>query len=859
MPVTLTVDGQEVTVPDGATILDAARKAGTYIPTLCFDTFLKPYGACRMCVVEVERAPKPLSSCNTMAMEGMVVSTKTEPVVHAQQGIMEMTLQHHPLDCPYCDKSGVCDLQHTAYEVGVYRSSLGSDNPNEPDHELSPLIEWDPNRCIYCGKCVRICDERVGDSALTFNLRGFHSYIGTQFDEPLGCVECGECIEVCPVGALLSRPFMHSGRAWQVHQSESVCNHCSVGCQMHVETRMGEVLRTKANPALRDQTPVNTRDRGPGDGMLCTRGRFGYDYIHDDGRVTQPLIRKNGQLEPASWDDALSLVAAQIADAKAQDGPDSVAAITSGRLSDEENYLIARLMREVVGTNNIDSTERWTFIPTLNTLGPAAFNFDISQMQQMDAFLVVGGDIMESHDVLGMRLRQWVRDQGKLLIQASSLPSRQDDRFARRVLRVRPGAEEHLIQGLAAEILRQSDSDRGPQELHSYTLECAAADTGLTAAELSETAAELAQAGNVGIVWALGSWVIGSAASIAQAAANLALALPNTHLFPLANKANSRGLVQMGAGADILPNFRGSDDAQARSALGRLWNVVLPDSQGLTLDDLMAGADPSVLYIIGEDLAASARNRHQAQELLDRARFVVVQDLFVTSTAAQHADVLLPAVSFAEKTGTYTNLEGRSQRAQAAIPPVGEAKPDWQIFTELALQLGARWAYRTSDSVAQEIAEVLADIPITHSVPSFGWQEPPALPSVNGDGKLLLVTQDHLFVPGVTGRFSSNLRRLVAEPVAELHPTQLERIGVRDGERVGIQANGMDLTVAAKANDQLAEDVVYLPGGFPDAPVGALLGIEATVAVSVHAVATASSTKTATSSKSPSSSKSSQA
>ena len=175
-----------------------------------------------------------------------------------------------------------------------------------------------------------------------------------------------------------------------------------------------------------------------------------------------------------------------------------------------------------------------------------------------------------------------------------------------------------------------------------------------------------------------------------------------------------------------------------RSALGRLWNVVLPDSQGLTLDDLMAGADPSVLYVIGEDLAASARNRHQAQGLLDRARFVVVQDLFVTSTAAQHADVLLPAVSFAEKTGTYTNLEGRSQRAQAAIPPVGEAKPDWQIFTELAHQLGARWAYRTSDSVAQEIAEVLADIPITHSVPSFGWQEPPALPSVNGDGKAAL-------------------------------------------------------------------------------------------------------------------------
>lgn len=839
MPVTLTVDGQEVTVPDGSTILDAARKAGIYIPTLCFDTFLKPYGACRMCVVEVERAPKPLSSCNTMAMDGMVVSTKTEPVVHAQQGIMEMTLQHHPLDCPYCDKSGVCDLQHTAYEVGVYRSKLGSDNPNEPDHEFSPLIEWDPNRCIYCGKCVRICDERVGDSALTFNLRGFHSYIGTQFDEPLDCVECGECIEVCPVGALLSRPFMHSGRAWQVHQSESVCNHCSVGCQMHVETRMGEVLRTKANPALRDQTPVNTRDRGPGDGMLCTRGRFGYDYIHDDGRVKQPLVRRNGTLEPASWAEALTLVADQIAGAKSQHGPDAVAAITSGRLSDEENYLISRFMREVVGTNNIDSLERWTFIPTLETLGPAAFDFSIAQMERMDAILVVGGDIMESHDVLGMRMRQWVRDQGKLLIQVSSLPSRQDSRFAQRVLRVRPGTEEHLVQGLAAEISRQSGNGSAPEALRGYDLETAAADTGIELTELSETVAQLMQTGTVGIVWALGNWLIGNAAGIAQAAVNLALALPDAQLFPLASKANSRGLVQIGAGADILPNFRSIADAQARSALGRLWDVVLPESPGLTLDDLLTEANVAVLYIIGEDVAASARDHNQAQTLLDRAGFVIVQDLFVTSTAAEHADVVLPAVSFAEKTGTYTNLEGRAQRAQAAIPPVGEAKADWQIFTELALQLGARWTYKNSDNVAQEISAVLADIPATHGAPRFGWQELPAFPSVNGDGKLLLVTQDHLFVPGVTGRYSSNLRRLVEEPVAELHPSQLERLGVSEGDKVGIQANGADVTVTAKANSRLAEDVVYLPVGFPEAPVGALLGKESTVPVSVRAAVAA--------------------
>ena len=354
-----------------------------------------------------------------------------------------------------------------------------------------------------------------------------------------------------------------------MHQSESICNHCSVGCQMHVETRMGEVLRTKANPALRDQTPVNTRDRGPGDGMLCTRGRFGYDYIHDDERVKQPLVRRDGELEPASWDEALALVAEHIAGATSQHGPDAVAAITSGRLSDEENYLVSRLMREVVGTNNIDSTERWTFIPTLKTLGPAAFNFSIAQMQHMDAFLVMGGDIMESHDVLGMQMRQWVRDQGKALIQVSSLPSRQDSRFARRVLRVRPGTEEHLVQGLAAELARQSGNGSAPEDLRAYLLETAAVDTGIDLAELRETATELAQAGNVGIVWALGNWLIGNAGNIAQAAANLALTLPEARLFPLAGKANSRGLVQIGAGADILPNFRSSGGRPSPQRLGK--------------------------------------------------------------------------------------------------------------------------------------------------------------------------------------------------------------------------------------------------------------------------------------------------
>ena len=531
------------------------------------------------------------------------------------------------------------------------------------------------------------------------------------------------------------------------------------------------------------------------------------------------------------------MVAAQIAEAKEQDGPDSIAAITSGRLADEENYLIARLMREVVGTNNIDSTERWTLIPTLKALGPAAFDFTINEMRQMDAFLVVGGDLMESHDVLGMRMRQWVRDEGKLLIQAGSLPSRQDSRFARHVLRTRPGAEQHLLQGLAAEVARQTENTDGPPNLRGYSLERAASATGIEAAAIGEAAAQLAQAGKVGIIWGLGGWLIGGAEAFAQAAANLTLALPQAQLFPLANKANSRGLAQMGAGADILPNFRGVDDAQARSALGRLWDVVLPDAPGHTLDALLAGADVSVLYVIGEDLATSSRNRKQAQALLERVGFVVVQDLFVNATAAEYADVVLPAVSFAEKTGTYTNLEGRAQRAQAAIPPVGEAKPDWQIFNELALQLGARWTYRNSDSVAQEITAMLAEIPVTHGALRFNWQEPPALPTVNGDGKLLLVTQDHLFVPGVTGRYSGNLRRLVAEPIAELHPAQLERLGVKDGERVGVQANGANLTVTAKANDKLTEDVVYVPGGFPDAPVGALLGAEATVAVSVRAAA----------------------
>lgn len=348
--ITLTIDGQKITVPVGTTVLEAAQQNGIFIPTLCHDPELTKPGACRICVVEIEGMRNLPASCVTTVNEGMVVQTASDQVVEARKMILDLLLANHPEDCMTCQKFGNCKLADYAYYYGIRHSSFKGDRHNDPVDESSAVIVRDTNKCILCGKCVRVCDEIQGRHVMDFMYRGFNTKVGPAYDMGLGesnCVSCGSCVAVCPVGALTEKNMRGKARPWEVTKVKTTCSYCGCGCNFDLNVKDGKVVGVTSN----ESSSVNGRH-------LCVKGRFGYDFIHSPERLTTPLIRKNGELVEASWDEALSLVASKFSEIKTQSGSDSLAALSSARCTNEENYLVSKLSRAVFGTNNVDHCAR---------------------------------------------------------------------------------------------------------------------------------------------------------------------------------------------------------------------------------------------------------------------------------------------------------------------------------------------------------------------------------------------------------------------------------------------------------------------------------------------------------------------
>lgn len=348
--VTLTIDGRQVTVPAGTTVLDAAKAAGIFIPTLCYDPELSPWGGCRLCVVEIAGVRNLPISCMTTVTKGMVVYTASPAVIEARKTILELLLSNHPEDCLTCHKNGDCRLQDYAYLYGVRGGAFPGDKRAYPIEDDNPFIVRDMNKCILCGKCVRVCVEIQGRSIVYFAYRGFNAKLNTALDLPLfqsECVFCGSCVEVCPVGALVEKPMLGKARRWEVKKVRTTCPFCGVGCNFDLNVKDGRVIGVTSNP----ESPVNGRH-------LCVKGRFGTDYIHSSDRLTSPLIKRNGEFVETTWDEALDLVAKKLSEIKAAYGPDAIAALSSARCTNEENYLMQKFMRAVIGTNNIDCCAR---------------------------------------------------------------------------------------------------------------------------------------------------------------------------------------------------------------------------------------------------------------------------------------------------------------------------------------------------------------------------------------------------------------------------------------------------------------------------------------------------------------------
>lgn len=641
---TLTIDNKTVTVPAGATILDAAIAAGSRVPTLCQDNKLHPYGACRICMVEVLGTPRRMvASCTTPVAHGMVIETRSPAIIEARRAVLEFLLINHPLDCPVCDKAGDCRLQDLVHEYGLGASKFDEEKRQLPPDLSSAIIERNANRCILCGKCVRTCKEQNAVAALSFTRRGGKSRISTSCDRTLDCEFCGECVEICPVGALSSKQFKHKARAWSLEETLSTCLYCGNGCPIKLQTRKGRVVRV---------TPAR-------DNYLCARGRFGWDAVHHEERLLVPKMRKDGILSDCTWDEALTYIAVELNTIKEKRGAAAIGGLGSIRTTNEDNYLFQKFLRDLIGTNNIDLLARLKMPHGLNT---AIFSAELASLGESDAILLLDPEAAEINPLTGIEIARAINQKGRDLIVLNSGPGKLN-----RIASVKLNAEgaeialSELIAAIGGDARAKSE---GIAEAVSLLMKARSISIVLPA-ELSPVVLDRAQ--------------------------YLARLLGQTTFVPLVRRGNLQGALDMGVLPDYYPGYR---------------KIEPPETQGMNALEMLRAAAAGrlgALYIMGDDPIG---NSPEISGMLKSLDLLVVQDLFLTETA-KLADVVLPAASFVEKSGTVTNLERRLRSLAQAEEPLGESKPDWMIIQDLARTMGVSMQYASAADIMSEIRRVV--------------------------------------------------------------------------------------------------------------------------------------------------------
>jgi NADH-quinone oxidoreductase subunit G len=638
--VKVTINGKDFQVPKGARLIDVCREKGFDIPSFCYYADLALQASCRMCLVRIEKMPKLQTSCTITCTDGMIVTTQSEEIEKAQRGMTEFLLANHPLDCPVCDRGGECELQEMTFDWGGLEERFTEKKNYYAERYLSPMVANDPQRCILCKRCTRVCDEWMGEEAIEAGGRGVNTVIGTYLGW-LDCSQCGNCIEVCPTGTLLDATYRHQTRPWELAQTITTCNFCSDGCQMSLGSRGGEVMRSVA------------RDRyvnGINGEFLCVKGRFAHPFINHEARIRTPMIRykKGGKLIPATWDEAIRHVADRLDKIADDHGRNSIGVVGSPRLTNEALHVLHKFATELVGTENYTTTDLLTLKSFFQNLGaPLATHRDIRYAKTI---IQIGGDPSELQPLTGRAIRQAVRNGGSTFVLVNSVPIRLREQ-AKIFLHVRSGTEDAVVLALSD----KSNTTR------------AARKAGLESADID--AAREALANSTGdVVVLFGHELSGDAQAIIAQWSQVFAAEGRRVLFhPLPFYNNSIGAHDMGM-------------------------MEAPTSPAKIL--AAAGAEIHALYMAGSFLPEHLSANKDALSKLD---FLVVQELFENDTTAA-ADVVLPAASYAEQDGTFTNNSGLVQRVRQSIPPVHQSKADWMIVSQLAKELGLDFGYEMSAS-----------------------------------------------------------------------------------------------------------------------------------------------------------------
>ncbi len=872
------------------TVLDAAKKAGIYIPTLCHHPSLTPFGACRLCIVEIEKMRGLPVACATPAADGMVVKTKTPQLQEFRRGVLELMLSEHPNVCltcdrkvrcgPYniclrnasvtercvlCPKNKRCELQQVVDYIGIEELKLPYTYKDAPSHHTDPFFDRDYNLCILCGRCVRVCQEIRGNGAIAFTQRGSQTQVATAFGRSLqdaGCQFCGACVDVCPTGALVERSVRYLGAPDR--EVLTTCPYCGVGCQLELEVKDGKVI--SAHPQMENE--VNR-------GQACVKGRFGIaEFVHHPDRLTAPLVRKDGELVPVSWKEALSLVAGKLSSYQ----PDEVAVISSAKTTNEDNYVAQKFARAVLGTNNVDHCARLCHAPSvaglLTSFGSGAMTNPINEVGGAACILAIGTDTTATHPVIGLEIYKAVRQGGKLIVANPREIGLV--RWADIWLRQRPGTDVPLLMGMMRVIVDEGLQDSAfiearcqnygafKESLASFDLATVEKITGVPQEQIIAAARLFAANKPASILYAMGITQHSHGTDNVMATANLAMLTgnvgkPSSGVNPLRGQNNVQGACDMGALPNVYPGYQPVADEDVRKKFEFAWGRNLSPNPGLTLTEIFEAASKGQVksaYIIGENPVLADADASHVRQALEKLDFLVVQDIFLTETA-RLADVVLPSCTFAEHDGTFTNTERRVQRVRKVIEPLGDSRPDWWIVCQLARNMEATgFDYANASQIMEEISSL---------TPSYGgirydrleqggiqWpcptQDHPGTPVLHaekftrGKGRfmpleykppkeqpdaeypLVLTTKRSLYHyhTGTMTRKVKGLNRILGEELVEINPVDAARLNIADGERVKVSSRRGQVLAKARVTEISPPGVVAMDFHFAESPVNTL-------------------------------------
>ena len=863
--VTLTIDGQSVTVPKGTSVMAAAMSLGTKIPKLCATDSLEPFGSCRLCLVEIEGRRGTPASCTTPAEAGMVVHTQNDRLATLRKGVMELYISDHPLDCLTCSANGDCELQDMAGAVGLREVRYGYDGHNHL-HDVkdtsNPYFTYDPSKCIVCNRCVRACEEVQGTFALTITGRGFESRVKPGPTDFFGseCVSCGACVQACPTATLMENSVIAMGQA--EHSKITTCAYCGVGCSFKAEMQGDRLVRM-----------VPYKDGKANEGHSCVKGRFAWGYATHSDRKTKPMIRKSitDPWQEVTWEEAIGYAASEFKRIQAKYGYESVGAITSSRCTNEEVFVVQKLVRAGFGNNNVDTCARVCHSPTgygLSTaFGTSAGTQDFKSVVKADVILVIGANPTDGHPVFASRMKKRLREGAKLIVAD---PRRIDLVKSAHIkadyhLPLRPGTNVALINALSHVIVTEglldenyvrercdlqdfeiwarfiADPKNSPEESEQFT--------GVPAADVRAAARLYATGGNGAIYYGLGVTEHSQGSTMVMGMANLAMLTGNigregVGVNPLRGQNNVQGSCDMGSFPHELSGYRHISDDATRNIFETLWGVKLDDEPGLRIPNMLdeaVGGRFKGIYVQGEDIAQSDPNVQHVTAGLAAMECVVIQDLFLNETA-KYGHVFLPGASFLEKDGTFTNAERRINRVRQVMAPLS-GKHEWQITCELAQALGYDMSYSHPSEIMDEIARLTptfsgVSYQRLDELGSIQWpcneKAPQGTPLmhidrfVRGKGKFMITD----YVPTeeragprfplllTTGRILSQYNvgaqtrrtensRWHQEDVLEIHPFDAESRGIKSGDLVSVASRAGDISLHAEITDRVQPGVVY--------------------------------------------------